>query len=164
VRLRGALRGAQGHREGREERAISSDTHVEVAAAAAQAPVGGLRVKRSVTIGLGAFAREALTAVQMNGRETAKSVVRAIGVYLNDRGSTAPGWAYPTLMREGHRPVKTTKVEISVDDDLWRLLEEEAASQGVTSQQLVDHAVLYLAAEIDAGRLAQRLLGDLGKE
>jgi hypothetical protein len=121
-------------------------------------------VKRSLTVGLGAFAREALTAAEMNGTETPASVVRAIRIYLNDRGSTVPGWAYPGLMHEQRQPVKTTKVEISVDEDLWRSLEEEATSQGVTAQQLVDHAVLYLAAEIDAGRITQRILEDLSEE
>lgn len=143
---------------------VSSDTHVEVAAAAAQAPVGGLRVKRSVTVGLGAFAREALKAAEMNGAETAASVVRAIRVYLNDRGNAEPGWAYPALMREQGQLPGTTELELCVDDGLWRSLEEEAATQGVTSQQLLQHAVLYLTAEVDAGRITQRILEDLETE
>lgn len=121
-------------------------------------------MKRSITVGLGPFAREALTASEMNGAETPASVVRAIRVYLNDKGSTEPGWAYPAPMREQRQSAETTELALSVDDDLWRSLEEEAASQGVTSQQLVEHAVLYLTAAIDAGRITQRILEDPGKE
>ncbi|MGH2975973.1 MAG: hypothetical protein ACRDLL_14055 [Solirubrobacterales bacterium] len=121
-------------------------------------------MKRSVTVGLSAFAREALTAAEMNGAETAISVVRAICVYLNDKGSAEPGWAYPALMRKRSRLSETTELELSIDDGLWRSLEEEAAIQGVTSQQLLQHAILYLTAEVDAGRITQRILGDLGTE
>lgn len=121
-------------------------------------------MKRLVTVNLGAFAREALAAAQMNGSETATSVVRAIRVYLNDKGNGEPGWAYPPLLREQRGQGEAISLELSVDEDLWLLLEKEASGQGVTPQQLVEHAVLYLTAEIDAGRIAERILEDLGGE
>jgi hypothetical protein len=121
-------------------------------------------VKRSVTVSLSAFAREALVAAKMNGAETATSVVRAIRVYLNDRGSSESGWLYPPPLRDKQRSGGTTDLRLSIEGELWERLEAEAASQGVTPQQLLDHAVLYLAAEVDAGRITQRILEDLEEE
>jgi hypothetical protein len=121
-------------------------------------------VKRSVVVSLGSFAREALAAVQMNGNETATSVVRAIRVYLNDKGSGEPGWAYPTSLRERSEPLEGIGLELSVDEDLWQRLEKEAVGQQVTPQQLIEHAVLYFTAEIDAGRITRRIREDVGEE
>jgi hypothetical protein len=120
-------------------------------------------LKRTVTISLGAFARKTLSATELNGTRTPASVVRAIRVYLNDKGAGEPGWAYPDPLR-GRRPAEEVEMELSVDEDLWLALEREAADQGVTPQQLLEHAVLYFAAEIDAGRVTQRILEDLGEE
>jgi hypothetical protein len=121
-------------------------------------------VKRSVVVSLGSFAREALAAVHMNGSETATSVVRAIRVYLNDKDSGEPGWAYPSLRRERQQPTEGGDLELRVDEDLWQQLEEEAVGQRVTPQQLIEHAVLYFTAEIDAGRITRRILEDVGEE
>jgi len=52
-------------------------------------------------------------------------------------------------------------VELDVADDLWLEFGEEAASQGVTVDQLAEHAAFYFAAEVDAGRVTNRILDDL---
>jgi hypothetical protein len=55
------------------------------------------------------------------------------------------------------------RVEADVDAGLWREFGEEAASQGVTVEQLAEHAAFYVAAEADAGRATTRILADLEK-
>ncbi|HEX6781202.1 MAG TPA: hypothetical protein VF125_04140 [Solirubrobacterales bacterium] len=52
-------------------------------------------------------------------------------------------------------------VELDVADDLWLEFGEEAAGQGVTVDQLAEHAAFYFAAEVDAGRVTDRILDDL---
>lgn len=122
--------------------------------------VGAHRVKRSVSIRLGGFAREALAGEEGNSGEPITSKVEAaVRCYLNDKGSNPPGWPYPHFL-PGGEPKEETELQLSVDDVLWRSLEEEAESQGVSVQQLVEHAALYFAAEVNAGRATRRILGE----
>ncbi len=89
-------------------------------------------------------------------------LVRAVRLYLNDRDSNRPGWAYPAFLPDRGRGA--VKVELSVEEDLWRAFEEEAGRQDVSTSQLVEHAALLYAADVDAGRITQRILDDLAGE
>jgi hypothetical protein len=113
---------------------------------------------------LGEFAREALTG----GKEGAEvvlttSLVSAIRVYLSDRDSDHPGWPYPGFLppREG---IDEVKLELDVEDDLWRVFEEEAGRQEISVSRLASHAALYYAAELNAGRLTQRIVNGVEDE
>jgi len=121
-------------------------------------------VKRSVTVTVGAIASKIL-AVEMTirGHTTSASAERAIRVYLNDRKSPGPGWAYPSFLR-GRKPVDGVEVHLDLDSDLWQALSQEAVSQEVTAQQLLEHAVLYFAAEDNAGRVTERILEDIEED
>lgn len=127
----------------------------------------GLRVKRSVSLQLGPLARRAL-AGEGGEAEAEESVPlrveRAIRCYLNDKGSAGPGWAYPGFLHEDENGGKGEKMWVSIDDALWSSLEREAVSQGVSAQQMVEHAALYFAAEVNAGRITQRILDELDEE
>jgi hypothetical protein len=50
------------------------------------------------------------------------------------------------------------ELKLRIDRDLWRRLEEEAERQKVSLQKLLEHAALYAAAEVNAGRLTERIL------
>lgn len=121
-------------------------------------------VKRSFTVTVGAIASKIL-AVEMVIRGTSISVSaeRAIRCYLNDRDSGGPGWAYPTFLRD-RKPLDGVEVDLELEAGLWRALSMEALSQDVSAQQLLEHAVLYFAAEDDAGRVTERILQDLDDE
>jgi hypothetical protein len=54
-----------------------------------------------------------------------------------------------------------TEFELDVKDDIWSSFEAEAGRQDVSSQQLLEHAAFYFVAELDAGRITQRILDDL---
>lgn len=86
-------------------------------------------------------------------------VLRVIRFYLKERGSGGPGWSYPDLLRQGH-PEEEVEVELDIEDALWREVRLEAARQRVSVTQLLEHAALYYAAELDAGRLTERILGE----
>jgi hypothetical protein len=121
-------------------------------------------VKRSVNVTVGAIASKIL-AVEMvtRGSSTSASAERAIRSYLNDRGSPGPGWAYPSFLRN-RTPVRGVRLQLEVDTGLWKELSTEALSQDVSTQQLLEHAVLRFAADENAGRVTERILEDLDDE
>lgn len=117
-----------------------------------------------VTVELGEFAINALAeerdrgAVHVPGRMT-----RAIRIYLGDKDSGRPGWPYPGFL--AHEEVaERVRLELDVDAELWAEFEAEAERQGVTVPQLTEHAALYLAAEVNAGRITERIPDDLDEE
>jgi hypothetical protein len=113
-----------------------------------------------MSVSLGVFARKAL-AEEETREETpiSASVVRAVRCYLNDKGLARPGWKFPSFLRD-KGPSEEVKLELNIDEELWHTLEEEARSQGVSVRQMLEHAVIYFAAELNAGRVTQRLLAD----
>lgn len=117
---------------------------------------------RIVTFRLSEFAREALSGEREGGERVATQVARAIRCYLKDKATGGPGWAYPAFLR-GKAPSEGPEMELSIEDSLWSSLEREAKSQNVSVQQMVEHAVLYFAAEINAGRVTERILDDLDR-
>lgn len=115
--------------------------------------------KRHVNLSLSAFAFEALT----REREDAAAPARmegALRCYLGDRSVDRPAWPYPGFLR-GSEPQRDVEVELEVAEDLWRDFTEEASRQDVSVEQLAEHAAFYFAAELDAGRVTQRILDDL---
>lgn len=122
--------------------------------------VGGSATdKRRLTIAVSVLAFEALMAGESNA-DVSLRVENALSCYLGDRGGERPAWAYPAFLR-GSETRRDVELELSVREDLWRDFEEEATRQGVTVEQLAEHAAFYFGAEVDAGRVTQRILEDL---
>lgn len=86
-------------------------------------------------------------------------VLKVIRFYLKEKGGGGTGWSYPDLLREG-RPEEEIEVELEIEDALWREMRAEASRQRVSVTQLLEHAALYYAAELDAGRLTERILDE----
>jgi hypothetical protein len=86
-------------------------------------------------------------------------VLRVIRFYLKEKGSGGTGWSYPDLLRQGS-PEEEIEVELEIEDALWREMRAEASRQRVSVTQLLEHAALYYAAELDAGRLTERILDE----
>lgn len=126
--------------------------------------MGDGQERRPVTVNLGTLACRALGGEEGCGAEQVSARVKsAVRAYLHEKGSGRAGWSYPRFMR-GRQPSETIAVELELETGLWRSLEEEAVDQGVEPKQLVEHAVMYYAAEIDAGHVTQRILDELGRE
>jgi hypothetical protein len=114
--------------------------------------------KRRVAVVISRLAFEGLTgggdvpaAVALDG---------ALRCYLGDRESERPAWPYPDFLR-GSETEGDASIELDLDAELWHEFEQEADRQGVSVEQLAEHAAFYFAAELDAGRLTQRILDDL---
>lgn len=120
----------------------------------------------TVRVRLGAFAGGMLAWKQQRDAGSAggaepnpDDVLKVIRFYLKEKGSGGAGWSYPDLLREGS-PEEEVEVELEIEDSLWREVRLEAARQHVSVTQLLEHAALYYAAELDAGRLTERILGE----
>jgi len=121
-------------------------------------------VKHSVTVELSEFAIQALEGEEGPASEHVPArLARGIRYYMCERESGRIAWRYPDFLRR-KRPGKLLEVELKVDDELWSSLEDEAARQGVTSQQMVEHAALVYASDVNAGRITQRILDQLNEE
>jgi len=123
-------------------------------------------VVTTVRIRLGAFAGGMLAWKHQRGtgsghgtEPSSDDVLKVIRFYLREKGSGGTSWSYPDLLREGS-PAEEVEVELDIEDSLWREMRTEAASQGVSVTQLLEHAALYYAAELDAGRLTERILDE----
>lgn len=117
-----------------------------------------------VRVRFGAFAAEALARkLRKGGPPGSQDFERVIQFYLGEREARPPGWAYPDFLRE-RRASDEVELDLSIGDPLWIALEAEAREQDVAVDRLLEHATLYFAAEIDAGRATQRILEELGRE
>jgi len=122
----------------------------------------GAKAKPTNTVALSRLSLEALA-----GKEGADDPARAgaqlanaIRFYLGDRGAGRPAWPYPGFLRGGEVQ-EDLAITFELDASAWSRFEAEAAEQDVSVQKLAEHAAFYLAAEIDAGRVTQRILDDL---
>lgn len=119
-------------------------------------------MRRTVTVGVGDFGLESLGgAFTRDSTNLGLSVMQAIRYYLAGQESERAGWTYPSF-RRGDRDGPRVAVQLDLDDATWEAFSREADRQGVSTDQLVEHAVLYFAADRDSGRLAQRIAKDLG--
>jgi hypothetical protein len=125
------------------------------------AAVGRTERKRSVSLAVSQLAFEALAGGKRGDSAPAPTKVEsAVRVYLSDRDAGQPAWPYPKFL-QGSETQEDVGLELSVDPDLWLQFEAEAKKQGVSVQQLLEHAAFYFAAELSAGRITQRILDDL---
>lgn len=120
-----------------------------------------------VKVKLGAFAAGMLAPKHRRGtgsggsRPSSEDVVRVIRFYLREKEGEGIGWAYPDLFRQRRTEGAEMDIELEIDESLWGRMEREAERQHVTATQLLEHAVIYYAAELDAGRLTERILDEL---
>lgn len=120
------------------------------------------QVRRTVTVAVGDFGLGSLGgAFRRDSTNLARSVMQVIRYYLADKESERAGWTYPSFRRDDRRG-PAVEVQLDLDDAIWEAFSREADRQGVSTDQLVEHAVLYFAADRDSGRLAQRITKDLG--
>ena len=111
---------------------------------------------RQVVVAISELAAEALI---VDGTEPALGMESALRCYLGDREADRPAWLYPSFLR-GSETQRDVRVEMEVPESLWADFEEEATRQDVTLDQLAEHAAFYLAAEMEAGRVTERILDD----
>jgi hypothetical protein len=123
----------------------------------------GFSVQRTINVTVGEFALDSLTSGSADSAEFSRPLAQAIRYYLADRDSGRAGWSYPSFLRDDSRG-SAREVPLAIDAQIWGEFAEEAERHGVSANQLLQHAVFYLLADRDTGRLTQRILEDLGRE
>jgi len=123
----------------------------------------GEAVKPTTAVTLGEFAVTNLAAAMGCESSLSRCVTQAVRYYLNDQDSGRAGWLFPDFLRGGDRE-PNRELSLVIDDGVWERLAAEAKRQRVSTDELVEHAVLYLTADRDSGRLTQRILDDFDRE
>jgi hypothetical protein len=117
----------------------------------------------AVQVKLGPLAAHSLAASDDPDTERLSQLLpRAVRYYLTDRESGHPGWRYPSFLAGGKADGDGT--EVSLPEDLWQQLQVEAEGQGVSPEDLLQHAAFYYGAARDEGRLTQRIVEELSQE
>jgi GNAT superfamily N-acetyltransferase len=115
-------------------------------------------MSKSMTLRLDEFGRQALADFAEERHDSASVVVRTASLYyLADRESGRSAWRVPSFLEAG--PPGADRLEVDLDDETWLALAEEARGQGVEPSRLAEHALLYFFADVDGGRLTERLGG-----
>jgi hypothetical protein len=114
--------------------------------------------KRSVSLELGEFGYDALEEQVRSFGISLGDFVRAAGrYYLADLGSKRAATRVPRF-RERPGLERVLSVDLELEESAWRALEGEASRQDVSVERLLEHAVFYLLADLDAGRVTTRIL------
>lgn len=121
------------------------------------------RTVKTEKVALGELSLEALRSIHLDGDDPAAVVRQSIAYYLADRTAGRAAWLVPEFRRT-EQPQGGEEVEFEIDEQAWESLTGAANRQGVTPERLVEHAILYVAADVDSGRVTQRILDDLDKE
>jgi hypothetical protein len=117
-------------------------------------------VELTVSVAIDDFTLSVLEDASSAGRTTQDVLlVRAIRYYLAERDSGRPGWPCSGPDEEGE-----ASIELDVDAVAWGAFSREANRQGVSTDRLLRHGVLYYMADRDSGRLTEKILEDLEKE
>lgn len=112
---------------------------------------------KSMTLRLDSFGQQALSEFADEHHDSASAVVRTASLYyLADRDNGRPAWRVPRFGRDSPRG---DGLDVDLDDDTFAALRAEAAGQGVDLSRLAEHALLYYLADLDGGRLAERIGG-----
>lgn len=116
---------------------------------------------KSMMLRLDSFGRQALAEFTEERDDSAGAVLRTASLYyLADRDSGRPAWRAPEFVRSS---AEGTELKIDVDDETWAALDGEARAQGIDPELLAQHALLYYLADLDGGKLAERIGGAVEK-
>ena len=116
-------------------------------------------MRRSLKLALDDFGRATLEGEAARySVEPGELVSHAVGYYLADRDSGRPALRVPRFGRSA--TAAPLDLDVELDDRAWDEAEAEAARQRVPLERLLEHAALYLIADLDSGDVAARIAAD----
>jgi hypothetical protein len=117
-------------------------------------------LQRLLTLSLEEFGASTLEAeADRYSVSTARLAQRAVRYYLSDRDSNRMALRVPRLSQERARQPALV-LTLDLDSDSWNELKQEAERQEVSLERLLEHAIIYFLADLDAGRVEGRALGE----
>ena len=115
-------------------------------------------MSRELTLEMDAFGVQAFTEMaEREGGSTSHALRLAAHYYLGDSESERPVWRVPDCSDGAKSERRPAAVRVEVDEATWSALVREARRQRVETGALATHAVLYFIADLDSGRVAQRI-------
>jgi hypothetical protein len=117
-------------------------------------------VRGTLSLPLGDFGRTTVEKEAARYSLTVEELVRyAVYYYLDQRESGRQASKLPRFSRTAEPESEPSlKLSLDLDEGIWSELPAEAGRQGVSVGRLLEHAVLYLLADLDAGRVASSML------
>jgi hypothetical protein len=117
-----------------------------------------VRLQRLLTLSLEEFGASTLTEQGKRYSVTPAELGRhAVRYYLSDRDSGRMALRVPRLPQPAERE-PALELMLDLDADTWNELEQEAERQDVSLERLLEHALVYFLADLDAGRVEWRML------
>jgi len=120
-------------------------------------PEGG-RVRHRLTLTFDEFGWETLESEARRNGESLDDLLSRAAAYFNAYRSTRRA-AMPIPGFEHGARGTPCQIRLEVSRDCWESLESEARRQGLPLRRLLEHAALLYLADLDSGRVANRLLG-----
>jgi hypothetical protein len=119
---------------------------------------GGGRVRHRLTLRFDEFGWESLDSEARRDGETLDDLLSRTAAYFDAERPTRRA----ALLAPGFKPSgrgTPRQIQLEANRDTWEGLQSEAARQGVPVERLLEHAALLYLADIDSGRVANRVLG-----
>jgi hypothetical protein len=87
-------------------------------------------------------------------------ITQAVLYYLALRSNERAATRIPSFTRSEAPADATMTVELALDESDWSALEQDATKQRLRIERLVEHVALLFLADIDAGRVAVRVVDE----
>jgi hypothetical protein len=108
----------------------------------------------TLTLELDAFGNEALGRYARESGGSLPDVIRlAIRYHLADTDAPeAPAW-----LRDADAAPAAERIQVELDEKTWTALAATAKRRGIDTERLAEDAYLHFLADLESGRLAERL-------
>jgi hypothetical protein len=111
-------------------------------------------LKRTIRLALERFGRDTLEDQASHYALSREELVgRAARYFVRHRDSGRAALRVPRFQRE-RLPSGGLELELDLDPAVWEALADESRRQGVAIERVLEHAVLYLVADLDSGEVA----------
>lgn len=95
------------------------------------------------------------------GLELGRLVSLACAYYRSERATERMATLVPRFDQSAAER-ETRLLELELDAQSLRVLEQEAQQQELELERLIEHAAIFYLADLDAGRVAERVIGRAG--
>jgi hypothetical protein len=113
---------------------------------------------RSLTLKMDEFGLQTFAELaERQGASASRVATVAAHYYLADSDDGRPDWRVPSFFSRVEPQRRGAGLRVELADPTWNALVQEARRQGVDICVLAAHAVLYFIADVDSGRVAQRM-------
>jgi len=119
---------------------------------------GGGRARHTLKLTFDEFGWQSLESEARRQNETLDDLLSRAAAYFDAERPTSRAAMRAPSFKRGGRGIER-EIRLEVNRDRWKGLEDEARRQGIPLERLLEHASLFYIADVDSGRVAERILG-----